>query len=121
MILPVSYNREIIVPLKTPSEFNMIYLLFFIRISIKDKAKYALKAHDIGNKYSDLALPRASVLVPLLVKNNELHVLLTVRSMQVMYEYLESVSYCNETVLPLAKGIHRFGALCFAISYNGWT
>ncbi|XP_032891747.1 peroxisomal coenzyme A diphosphatase NUDT7 isoform X1 [Amblyraja radiata] len=52
------------------------------RISIKDKAKYALKAHDIGNKYSDLALPRASVLVPLLVKNNELHVLLTVRSMQ---------------------------------------
>ncbi|XP_069758178.1 peroxisomal coenzyme A diphosphatase NUDT7 isoform X2 [Narcine bancroftii] len=60
----------------------MILLLFFIRTSIKEKVKHALKPYDIGNKYSDLTLPRASVLVPLLIKNEELHVLLTVRSMQ---------------------------------------
>ncbi|XP_069758179.1 peroxisomal coenzyme A diphosphatase NUDT7 isoform X3 [Narcine bancroftii] len=52
------------------------------RTSIKEKVKHALKPYDIGNKYSDLTLPRASVLVPLLIKNEELHVLLTVRSMQ---------------------------------------
>ncbi|XP_067854259.1 peroxisomal coenzyme A diphosphatase NUDT7 [Heptranchias perlo] len=52
------------------------------RASIKEQVKHVLKAYDIGSKYSDLTLPKASVLVPLLVKNEELHVLLTVRSMK---------------------------------------
>uniref|UniRef100_UPI00398EEB3B peroxisomal coenzyme A diphosphatase NUDT7 n=1 Tax=Pristiophorus japonicus TaxID=55135 RepID=UPI00398EEB3B len=51
-------------------------------MSIKEKVKQVLKMYDIGNKYSDLTLPRASVLVPLLMKNEELHVMLTVRSMK---------------------------------------
>ncbi|XP_072373930.1 peroxisomal coenzyme A diphosphatase NUDT7-like isoform X2 [Scyliorhinus torazame] len=52
------------------------------RTSVKEKAKHVLKTYDVGNKYSDLTLPRASVLVPLLIKNEELQVLLTVRSMK---------------------------------------
>ncbi|XP_072451953.1 peroxisomal coenzyme A diphosphatase NUDT7 isoform X1 [Chiloscyllium punctatum] len=52
--------------------------------SIKEKVKHVLKTYDVGNKYSDLTLPRASVLVPLLIKNEELHVLLTVRSMKLL-------------------------------------
>ncbi|XP_078066678.1 peroxisomal coenzyme A diphosphatase NUDT7 [Mustelus asterias] len=52
------------------------------RLSIKERVKHVLKVHDVGNKYSDLTLPRASVLVPLLIKNEELQVLLTVRSMK---------------------------------------
>ncbi|XP_041047282.1 peroxisomal coenzyme A diphosphatase NUDT7 isoform X1 [Carcharodon carcharias] len=51
-------------------------------LSIKEKIKHVLKMYDVGSKYSDLTLPRASVLVPLLIKNEELHVLLTVRSMK---------------------------------------
>ncbi|XP_051884068.1 peroxisomal coenzyme A diphosphatase NUDT7 isoform X2 [Pristis pectinata] len=70
------------------------------RTSIKEKAKHALKLYDIGNKYSDLTLPRASVLVPLLIKNEELHVLLTVRSMQEDILVTPVVAFISDTFRP---------------------
>ncbi|XP_007907644.1 peroxisomal coenzyme A diphosphatase NUDT7 [Callorhinchus milii] len=52
------------------------------RLSTKDRIRDLLPKYDIGNKYSDLMLPKASVLVPLLIKNEEIYVLLTVRSLK---------------------------------------
>ncbi|XP_066493302.1 peroxisomal coenzyme A diphosphatase NUDT7 isoform X3 [Tiliqua scincoides] len=48
---------------------------------VKDKAKLRLRSLDIGNKFSHLPLRKASVLVPLMVKDEKLYVLFTVRSM----------------------------------------
>lgn len=56
---------------------------FFLRKSIKDKAKISLKKYDVGDKFSHLPLTKASVLMPLMVKDEKLHVLFTVRSMKV--------------------------------------
>lgn len=48
---------------------------------IKEKTISVLKRFDIGNKLSYLpVLPKASVLIPLFVKNERLHTLLTLRS-----------------------------------------
>uniref|UniRef100_A0A3P8S3N7 Peroxisomal coenzyme A diphosphatase NUDT7 n=1 Tax=Amphiprion percula TaxID=161767 RepID=A0A3P8S3N7_AMPPE len=48
---------------------------------IKEKTIAILKQFDIGKKFSYLpVLPKASVLIPLLVKNGELHTLMTLRS-----------------------------------------
>ncbi|KAM7002141.1 LOW QUALITY PROTEIN: peroxisomal coenzyme A diphosphatase NUDT7 [Tautogolabrus adspersus] len=48
---------------------------------IKEKATDILKRFDIGNKLSYLpVLPKASVLIPLFVKNGQLFTLLTLRS-----------------------------------------
>ncbi|XP_044843481.1 peroxisomal coenzyme A diphosphatase NUDT7 isoform X3 [Mauremys mutica] len=50
--------------------------------SIKDKAKISLRKYDVGNKFSHLPLAKASVLMPLMVKDGKLYVLFTVRSMK---------------------------------------
>ncbi|KAJ8412870.1 hypothetical protein AAFF_G00104520 [Aldrovandia affinis] len=51
--------------------------------SVKVKIRNNLKSYEIGSKYPDLpALPKASILIPLLVKNGEIHVLMTLRSLQ---------------------------------------
>lgn len=50
---------------------------------MKDKAKINLRKYDVGNKFSHLPLAKASVLMPLMVKDGKLHVLFTVRSMKV--------------------------------------
>ncbi|KAK6480018.1 peroxisomal coenzyme A diphosphatase NUDT7 isoform X1 [Huso huso] len=55
----------------------------YCRMNIKEKAKTILKRYDIGRKFSHLSsLPKASVLIPLFVRNGELHVLMTVRSIE---------------------------------------
>lgn len=42
-----------------------------------------MKTHEIGSKFSYLhGLPRASVLIPLFVKDGELHVLMTLRALE---------------------------------------
>ncbi|XP_030622617.1 peroxisomal coenzyme A diphosphatase NUDT7 [Chanos chanos] len=52
-------------------------------MDVKEKAIAALKHYEIGDKFSYLpTLPKASVLIPLFVKDGELRVLMTVRSMQ---------------------------------------
>lgn len=51
---------------------------------IKEDTIAVLKQFDTGNKFSYLpVLPKASVLVPLLVKDGELHTLMTLRSKEV--------------------------------------
>lgn len=50
-------------------------------MNIKEKVKNNLKQVDIGNKFSNLpVLPKASVLIPLFVRNGQLYTLLTLRS-----------------------------------------
>ncbi|KAK4814182.1 hypothetical protein QYF61_011905 [Mycteria americana] len=57
-------------------------VLFASRESIKERARLRLREFDVGDKFSHLPLPRASVLLPLMVREGKLHLLLTVRSMQ---------------------------------------
>ncbi|XP_074737872.1 peroxisomal coenzyme A diphosphatase NUDT7 isoform X1 [Strix uralensis] len=52
------------------------------RRSLKEKARLRLREFDVGDRFSRLPLPRASVLLPLVVREGRLHLLLTVRSMQ---------------------------------------
>ncbi|XP_076205197.1 peroxisomal coenzyme A diphosphatase NUDT7 isoform X2 [Aptenodytes patagonicus] len=52
------------------------------RKSVKEKAVLRLREFDVGDKFSRLPLPKASVLLPLMVREGKLHLLLTVRSMQ---------------------------------------
>ncbi|XP_031470861.1 peroxisomal coenzyme A diphosphatase NUDT7 isoform X3 [Phasianus colchicus] len=52
------------------------------RESIKGKAKLRLRECDVGDKFSHLPLRKASVLLPLLLRDGALCLLLTVRSMQ---------------------------------------
>ncbi|XP_074533065.1 peroxisomal coenzyme A diphosphatase NUDT7 [Halichoeres trimaculatus] len=50
-------------------------------MTIKEKTKDNLRQFDIGNKLPPLpVLPRASVLIPLFVRNGQLYTLLTLRS-----------------------------------------
>ncbi|KAM4612479.1 peroxisomal coenzyme A diphosphatase NUDT7 isoform 2-T2 [Discoglossus pictus] len=49
---------------------------------LKEMVKKRLKKYDVGSLYTHLPLPKASVLIPLLIRHGKLHVLLTVRSMQ---------------------------------------
>lgn len=52
-------------------------------MDIKEKTISILKRYEIGSKFSYLpVLPRAAVLIPLLVKDGELHVLMTLRSLE---------------------------------------
>ncbi|XP_054856522.1 peroxisomal coenzyme A diphosphatase NUDT7 isoform X2 [Eublepharis macularius] len=51
-------------------------------MSVKDKAKLHLRKFDVGDKFSYLPLAKASVLVPLMVRDGKLCVLFTVRSMK---------------------------------------
>ncbi|XP_039183515.1 peroxisomal coenzyme A diphosphatase NUDT7 [Crotalus tigris] len=52
------------------------------RMSIKEKAKLQLRKLDIGDRFSNIQLPKASVLIPLMVKDGKLCLLFTVRSMK---------------------------------------
>ncbi|NXV33697.1 NUDT7 diphosphatase, partial [Rissa tridactyla] len=56
--------------------------LFASRKSVKEKLRPRLRAFDVGDKFSRLPLAKASVLLPLLVREGRLHLLLTVRAMQ---------------------------------------
>ncbi|XP_070616524.1 peroxisomal coenzyme A diphosphatase NUDT7 isoform X2 [Erythrolamprus reginae] len=51
-------------------------------MSIKEKAKLQLRKFDIGDKFSNLQLAKASVLIPLMVKDGKLYLLFTLRSMK---------------------------------------
>ncbi|XP_043937745.1 peroxisomal coenzyme A diphosphatase NUDT7 [Protopterus annectens] len=51
-------------------------------MNIKERTKEALRKYDTGTKYSHLPFPKASVLVPIFVKDGKLHLILTVRSMK---------------------------------------
>ncbi|KFO94305.1 Peroxisomal coenzyme A diphosphatase NUDT7, partial [Buceros rhinoceros silvestris] len=55
---------------------------FASRSSVKEKARRRVLDFDVGDKFSRLPLPKASVLLPLMVREGKLHLLLTVRSMQ---------------------------------------
>ncbi|MBN3306796.1 NUDT7 diphosphatase, partial [Amia calva] len=58
--------------------------LLVFRMSIAETTKAMLKKYEIGSKFSYLSsLPKASVLIPLFVRNGELRVLMTVRSQEV--------------------------------------
>lgn len=50
---------------------------------VKEAAIATLKQYDLGNKFRLSVLPKASVLVPLFVKNGQLYTLLTLRSKEV--------------------------------------
>ncbi|XP_066050516.1 peroxisomal coenzyme A diphosphatase NUDT7 [Chamaea fasciata] len=52
------------------------------RHGVVEEARRRLRRFDIGDKFSRLPLPRAAVLLPLVVRGDRLHLLLTVRSMQ---------------------------------------
>ncbi|XP_025963436.1 peroxisomal coenzyme A diphosphatase NUDT7 [Dromaius novaehollandiae] len=52
------------------------------RRSIREAARARLREHDVGGRFSGLPLPKASVLLPLVVRGGALCLLLTVRSMQ---------------------------------------
>ncbi|XP_044290221.1 peroxisomal coenzyme A diphosphatase NUDT7 isoform X2 [Varanus komodoensis] len=52
------------------------------RMSVKNKAKLQLRKFDVGARFSHLPIAKASVLIPLMVKNGKLSVLFTVRSMK---------------------------------------
>lgn len=50
-------------------------------MDVKEKTIATLKQFDSGNKFSDLpVLPKASVLIPLFLKNGKLYTLMTLRS-----------------------------------------
>ncbi|KAM9374332.1 peroxisomal coenzyme A diphosphatase NUDT7 [Phaethornis superciliosus] len=50
--------------------------------SLKEQARLRLREFDVGDKFSHLPLLKASVLLPLLLRGGQLHLLLTLRSMQ---------------------------------------
>lgn len=64
-------------------------------MDLKEKTVAALKKHDSGKEVLRLpaALPGASVLIPLLLRDGQLRLLLTVRAIHVRNLRL-SMSYC---------------------------
>ncbi|XP_073438902.1 peroxisomal coenzyme A diphosphatase NUDT7 isoform X2 [Dendrobates tinctorius] len=48
----------------------------------REKIKSRLEKYDVGSRYTHIPLPKASILLPLLIKQGKPHLLLTVRSMQ---------------------------------------
>ncbi|XP_062356144.1 peroxisomal coenzyme A diphosphatase NUDT7 [Cinclus cinclus] len=52
------------------------------RQGLMEEARRRLREFDVGDKFCRLPLPRAAVLLPLVVRLGRLHLLLTVRSMQ---------------------------------------
>ncbi|XP_005241479.1 peroxisomal coenzyme A diphosphatase NUDT7 [Falco peregrinus] len=52
------------------------------RRRVKESARRRLREFDVGDRFSRLPLPKASVLLPLTVRAGKLHLLLTVRAMQ---------------------------------------
>lgn len=53
-------------------------------MDLREKTIATLKHFDSGNKFSEVpVLPKASVLIPLFLKNGKLYTLMTVRSTEV--------------------------------------
>ncbi|KAJ7311986.1 hypothetical protein JRQ81_006312 [Phrynocephalus forsythii] len=52
------------------------------RLTVKEKTKLQLMKFDVGDKFSHIPLPKASVLIPLMLKEGRLCALFTVRSMK---------------------------------------
>ncbi|XP_054245791.1 peroxisomal coenzyme A diphosphatase NUDT7 [Indicator indicator] len=52
------------------------------RKRLKETVRLRLREFDVGDRFSHLPLRKASVLLPLMVRAGKLHLLLTVRSMQ---------------------------------------
>lgn len=53
-------------------------------MDMKETVKVALKKYDTGDQFSDLpVLQKASVLIPLFVRGEDLHVLMTLRASHV--------------------------------------
>ncbi|XP_053555529.1 peroxisomal coenzyme A diphosphatase NUDT7 [Bombina bombina] len=50
--------------------------------SCREKIKKRLQKYDVGSRYTHIPLPKASVLLPLFIRQGKLHLLLTVRSMK---------------------------------------
>ncbi|NXQ54593.1 NUDT7 diphosphatase, partial [Anthoscopus minutus] len=50
--------------------------------AVMEEARRRLREFDVGDKFSRLPLPRAAVLLPLMERDGRLHLLLTVRAMQ---------------------------------------
>ncbi|XP_071973596.1 peroxisomal coenzyme A diphosphatase NUDT7 [Engystomops pustulosus] len=49
---------------------------------MRKKIKDLLEKYDVGSQYTHIPLPKASILLPLLIRQGKPHLLLTVRSMQ---------------------------------------
>ncbi|XP_061202721.1 peroxisomal coenzyme A diphosphatase NUDT7 isoform X3 [Neopsephotus bourkii] len=70
------------------------------RNSVKEKARMRLREFDVRDRFSHLPLARASVLLPLMVRAGKLHLLLTVRSMQMNYLVTPVVGFIEDTFQP---------------------
>nr|XP_032624005.1 peroxisomal coenzyme A diphosphatase NUDT7 isoform X4 [Chelonoidis abingdonii] len=77
--------------------FQSCTFKIFLCRSIKDKAKISLRKYDVGNKFSHLPLSKASVLMPLMVKDGKLYLLFTVRSMKVGSLVTPVVGFIEDT------------------------
>lgn len=71
---------------------------------VKEAAIATLKQYDIGNKFRLSGLPKASVLVPLFVKNGRLYTLMTLRS--------------KEVKMPNAKSINNYINVLIELNFN---
>ncbi|XP_075693257.1 peroxisomal coenzyme A diphosphatase NUDT7 [Rhinoderma darwinii] len=50
--------------------------------NVREKIKSLLEKYDVGSRYDHIPLKKASILLPLLIRQGKPHLLLTVRSMQ---------------------------------------
>ncbi|XP_068089846.1 peroxisomal coenzyme A diphosphatase NUDT7-like [Hyperolius riggenbachi] len=51
-------------------------------LSLRKKIKNIISRYDVGSRYSNVPLQKASILLPLLIRQGRLYLLLTVRSMK---------------------------------------
>ncbi|CAL1592126.1 unnamed protein product [Knipowitschia caucasica] len=51
-------------------------------MSVKAQSIASLRRSDVGDRFAALQVPKAAVLIPLMVRGEELHTLLTLRSME---------------------------------------
>ncbi|XP_030437742.1 peroxisomal coenzyme A diphosphatase NUDT7 isoform X6 [Gopherus evgoodei] len=77
--------------------FQSCTFKIFLCRSMKDKAKISLRKYDVGNKFSHLPLSKASVLMPLMVKDGKLYLLFTVRSMKIGSLVTPVVGFIEDT------------------------
>lgn len=75
---------HIVLFLQRFSTFQVLLVNRAAPMHTKEETIAVLKQFDIGNKFSFLpVLPKASVLIPLFVKNGQLQTLMTLRSKEV--------------------------------------
>lgn len=63
-------------------------------MDVKEAAIAGLKQYDVGNKFRLSALPKASVLVPLFVKNGQIYTFMTLRSKEVKKPKSRGLTCC---------------------------